>query len=284
MAPQEVLAQARKSRRAPPAPPRAAANGRPPRIAAPNAPARGRERERDALSTLRSNCCRAGAVPAVASPGSAKPVIATTGAISSICANGTMTWFPALASCARLTTLEAVPAEAAAQDPGRHLERLHPVDRHDHVGAGQQAAAAAQALGRLLEPEAVIAQHRAAQAGDEADDGQQRQARSPRRSPGPRSRAPASQWPGPASSRSQRLGIPDIERQQEIELLRRAAEHREDDQRELEQAEVSEALQVHREQRARSALRRGAAVGSGAHGLAALEGAHRLAQRRAFGL
>ena len=102
--------------------------------------------------------------------------------------------------------------------PRGHLERLHPVDRHDRVGAGQQAAAAAQALGRLLEPEAVVAQHRAAEAGDEADHRQHRERQ--RRADRLRREAELLQpVPRPGEQLDPALEIPDVERQQEIELL-----------------------------------------------------------------
>ena len=53
---------------------------------------------------------------------------------------------------------QAVPAEQAAHEAGFQHQRLNPVDGHDHIGLRQQSAAAAEALGRPIQPELPVPQ------------------------------------------------------------------------------------------------------------------------------
>ena len=144
--------------------------------------------------------------------------------------------------------LEAVPAEQAAQEARLHPQGLHAVHRHDEVGAGEEAAAAAQALGRAVEPEIPFTQRGADDAGGKAD----------KREAGERHDeadhlCQRAQPCEPLARTGQPLlpavDVPQVERQEEFELLRETADHRHYGEREFEQAEGQHPLAVHCEQR-----------------------------------
>src|SRR5690606_12908401 len=64
---------------------------------------------------------------------------------------------------------EAMPAEAAANDARRDRERLDAADRHDHVGPGEQTAAAAESFGSFLQRKSIVAKNGTAEPGDESN-------------------------------------------------------------------------------------------------------------------
>ena len=175
---------------------------------------------------------------------------------------------------------QVVPAEPPPDDPAAQLERLDAVHRHHHVAARQQAATAAQPLGGRFEPEAVVAQRGADEPGRQSHRRQHRERERCADDLDRRTRV-LQHVRGFAQQRRPGPVAPDVDRQQPVELLRRARQRDERDQRELEQPECREPREVHREQRRRGIPDRVARAGCGD---AIVEAdADRLAQRLGLG-
>ena len=121
------------------------------------------------------------------------------------------------------------------------------MDRHDHIGAGQQPTAAAQPLIRPLQPEVPFAQGRA----DDARHQPKKQQRNNRDRSG-NHLADHAQRQQPAARPCQQSlpfpPFPDVEIEQEIHLLDRACHHGDHRQRKFEQSEGQHSLRPHGEQ------------------------------------
>ena len=147
---------------------------------------------------------------------------------------------------------EAVPAEQPPHDSRPDPQRLNPMDRHDDIGARQQAAPPPQPLVGPLQPEIPFAQGRAHQPGDEP---QQQQGGDSERACDDLTDHAQSQQPssGPGQEALPFAPFPDVEIEQEIELLRSARNHRDHGEGEFEQAEGQHAFRPHGEEDGRFA-------------------------------
>ncbi len=141
----------------------------------------------------------------------------------------------------------ATRSEAPPDRARGDFQRLHPVDGHDDIGAGEQSAPPPEALGGAFEQEVPVARHCADNAGGKADNQQRCERDHAARHLRQRTK-PRQLRARPGQAFFPRIEIPQLERQQEIELLGQARQHGNHRQREIEQAEHQQPLRRHAEQ------------------------------------
>ena len=181
--------------------------------------------------------------------------------------------------CGKADQPQVVPAALRPYGPGPHHHRLNPLDRDRHVGQGQQAATAAQALGSPFEPKAPVGQNRADNPAGQTQHDQRRQCRQRAEQLG-RAIEPSHSKTAIFGRTKPSFGVVPIERQQEVELLGQSQQHHEEHQTERIEAKGQQARQVHCEQQFGRRLGRTIGRRIGLHCRAGLALAHRRAQPR----
>ncbi len=137
-----------------------------------------------------------------------------------------------------------MPAEPPPDQSRAEPQRLHPVHRHDEIGARQQTAPAPQTLVGSLQPEAPFAKDRSYHSRCDTDEDQRTDGDHTPDKLGKHSEA-SQPLAGSGYLFAPRAPVPDFERQQEIELLRGARDDRDDGKREFEQAKSEHAPRPH---------------------------------------
>ena len=124
---------------------------------------------------------------------------------------------------------QAVPATTFPEWPRLHKCRLHPVRGHDNVRERKQPPPTAEPLGSLVEPETMLAQNRAHHSGRKTNENQAGNGTEGQDQLREQTNAVDLVHAHTAlfGQTDPMFDVPKIERQQEIKLLRKTTEHRE---------------------------------------------------------